>query len=303
MKTLLVAALVAVSTPAGAASHWGARFGGRRACGGFQMTYSRQTSHSAFSLRFSGGLWSGCRGSRIVFPGAIGSACWSVSSAGGVWVFRGWAPRSPYFARWYPPHVGFGPFEYVDAIVVTGPPAGVVFGHRREPSRPAGSARETPRRGVRALDGLAAPRLVDLGDEEFARGEFRRAVEFYRAAAKKAPKDPAAAFALGHGLFAIGSYEEAARELRRAIRLFPDIVTVPMNRRDFYGDGRVFDEQLARLADHVKRNPRDRQARFLLAYNYYFSGRQAASREHFAALGPRDPEALVFLRNSRPRAR
>ena len=301
MKPCLVATMVALSAAAPAASHFHARFGGRRACGGLQLTYTRRTSHSTLTLRFATGTWSGYCGGRSLFPGAASSLTWSGWAPGGVYLYRGWVPRSPYFARWCPPHAGFGPFEFVDAVVFTGRPAGMVFGYRARPP----ARQERPREGAAlrdaTLERLPAPRLVDLGDDHFAKERFHRAVECYRLAVRKAPNDPTAAFALGHGLFALGRYEEAGQTLRRAVRLFPDIVAVAMNRRDFYSDPTLFECQLARLADHVRHNPADAQARFLLAYNYYFSGRLAEARDHFVALGPRDPEAAIFLRSSRLR--
>jgi len=290
--------LLGVAASAGAATTARATFGGRRAGGGLHLSYSRRTSHSRFSITYSSGWWGGCCGSRILLPGAFASTGWCAWAPGGVLLYRGWAPRSPRFAKWYPPHVGFGPFEHVDAVVFTGPPAAAVFGYRAPKSPRRQTRRELPQPD---LARLPAPKLIDLGDELFGKGEFRRAVDCYRAAVKKAPDDPTAAFALGHGLFAIGSYQEAARELRRALRLFPDIVAVPMRRRDFYGDPKDLEAQLARLADYVGRHPEDAQARFLLAYNYFFSDRRSEAREHFAALGPRDFEAAIFLRSLRAR--
>ncbi|MBM4031424.1 MAG: tetratricopeptide repeat protein [Planctomycetes bacterium] len=142
----------------------------------------------------------------------------------------------------------------------------------------------------------SADALIDQGDDWFARGGFARAVVFYRAAAQKAPQNPTAALALGHGLFATGAYAEAAAELRRAVKLHPDILRVPMDRRDFYADPAAFDAQLQRLERAAAAAPADSAARFLLAYNLYFTGRRASAAEHFRALGDKDPEAQLFLR-------
>jgi thioredoxin-like negative regulator of GroEL len=69
-----------------------------------------------------------------------------------------------------------------------------------------------------------------------------------------------------------------------------------MNRRGFYGDPAAFDAQLQRLERAVQAAPADPAARFLLAYNLYFTGQRASAAEHFRALGDKDPEAQLFLR-------
>jgi len=236
------------------------------------------------------------RSSAIGVPGGC-SGFYSPFGSG--YAYRGWVPYSPYLlGGFYGGSNGVGPFEFVDAMVFNNPPAAPVFGVQPpvRSSPPAPEAR-APAVGGAPAGGqeAAARRLVDVGDRFFGRGEFARAAEAYRAAARNAPDDPMAAFALGHGLFATGAYAQAAAELRRALGLYPAMVQVAMNRRAFYGDPMRFDEQLGRLAAYVEANPGDADARFLLGYNYFFSGRRAEAKAEFAALGAQDAIAQLFL--------
>lgn len=142
---------------------------------------------------------------------------------------------------------------------------------------------------------LSAAQAVDRGDELFARGDYAAATDAYSVAANKAPNDPMAIFALGHGLFAVGALDDAAAALRRAVALHPDIVRVRMRRRDFYGRPEDYDDQMARLLRHSAARPADKAATFLLGYNFFFSGEPALAKGQFALLGAGDGTARIFL--------
>ena len=279
----------------------GGRRGGHRRGGGLSLRYTHKGDHSSFSLGFRGGTRS-WRGSRSYWGGYPGSYTVG-SSAGyrypGVYVYRGWVPYSPQWYRYHVPHSssrGVGPFSYVDAVHFAGTGGVQVFGP--PPPGPAAAA-TTP--GPAAgpvppeLAGTPAARLIERGDDLFGRGDFAGAAVAYRAAAAKAPKDPMAAYALGHGLFAVGDYPGAAAALRRGVQLYPGLLAVRMNRRDFYGHPRAFDAQLAQLRRHVRASPADVAARFVLGYNCFFSQQLDQAREQFTALGRDDREARVFL--------
>jgi len=268
--------------------------------GGLTVHYSRRTSHSNLRIRFhSGASYYGF--ARGCYYGGHFGGYYGAPYSSGVYVYRGWHPYPPHLHRGvYAGTYGarLGPFTYTDAVIFPGGTGANVYGYRR---RVLDSVRATAggalgeAEGAAAHQKLPAVRLIDRGDDFFARGAFRRAVEMYRAAARKEPKDPMGALALGHGLFAVGAYREAAAELRRGLRLYPALVQVQMNRRDFYAVPAVFDAQLARLAEHVNASPADRSARFLLGYNYFFTQQYARAKEQFAALGSEDAEAKLFL--------
>jgi tetratricopeptide (TPR) repeat protein len=187
---------------------------------------------------------------------------------------------------------GVGPYQYVDAVVLNGPMPGGGAAPVAVPERVPVPG--MPRERV-DYSSSSAESLVDRGDALFAGGRYAEAVGAYEAAAKKAPEDAMAAFALGHGLFAVGRFAEAAAALRKGVRIFPDVVSVRMDRRAFYGNPADFDAQLRRLSREIELSPDDAEARFLLAYNYFFTQRFDLARREFESLGPADAEAKLFL--------
>jgi tetratricopeptide (TPR) repeat protein len=142
---------------------------------------------------------------------------------------------------------------------------------------------------------LTADHAVDVGDELFGRGEYGEAVAAYHAAVQKAPNDPMAVFALGHGLFALGVLDEAAAALRRGVTLHPEIVRAHMRRRDFYGKPADYDDQMAQLLRYAATHPGDKDATFLLGYNFFYSQEPALAKAQFAQLGADDAVARLFL--------
>ena len=262
--------------------------------GGLSFKYGRSTPHSDLSIRYGSGARS-WHGGHSAWGGAGSTGTWSTRGYPGVHVYRGWSPYSP---DWHA-RQAVGPFTYTDAVVFHGVGGAAVFGYRQR-VQGAGAAMEgTAWRARAAASGYAAlpaQRIIDRGDELFVRGSFAEAAVAYRAAAAKAPDNPMASLALGHGLFATGHYAEGAAALRRAVQLHPELLHVRMNRRHFYGDPAAFDAQLARLERHVTQAPADKAARFVLGYNCFFTQQYGKAGGHFAALGDGDREARLFLR-------
>ena len=289
---VIVLAALACST-ASARSSIRASFGHGGCRGrGAGLSVARRSSHSRMVLRFGGGSWTGTRGS-----GCLGSPGYS-AAFGGATVYRGWLPYSPSLHGWAggPGWRGVGPWTCTDAVIFHNAPGGTVFGHGRRLAEACGGMRAAPGAASADLASLSAGVLVDRGDDAFVRGDFAAAVAAYRAAAGKRPDDPVAALALGHGLFAAGAYAEAAAELRRGIRLYPAMLRVRMNRRDFYGDPAVFDRQLAALERHVSASPGDRAARFVLGYNHFFTQQYGKARATLWPLTGGDVEARALVR-------
>ena len=108
-----------------------------------------------------------------------------------------------------------------------------------------------------------------------------------------------ARFAYGHTLFALGKYQRAAEAVRKGLELDPTWPGVRMDRRNFYRDPSQFEAQLKKLEQYVAQHPEDGDARFLLAYNLYFSGQKGRAREEFGTLiktNPLDAHSELFLK-------
>ncbi len=296
---LLLAPAVALARTSISFGRGGGHSGGRRG-GGLNIRYHRTSGHSSFSLRFSGGTYYHGGSRSWGYPGS--SYMGSSGYVGpGVYAYRGWTPYPP---GWYSSSVPYnpdravGPFAYVDSVQFVGTGGVQLFGPR--PPVTAMPARPEAVRIPPEYARLSARQLIDRGDDLFGRGRFAEAAVAYRAAAAKAPRDPMAAYALGHGLFAIGDYQGAADALRRGIQLFPGLLDVGMNRRDFYGNPARFDAQLAALARRVEAAPDDTAARFVLGYNYFFTPQRGRAREHLEAVSGQYPEARLLLQRIRP---
>ncbi len=254
--------------PAGRSGHFG------RA--GLTVRSSRRTAHSGLSARFGTGRRHHGIGAPRRYPGGSG-------------VIHGGYRYGSYSVGGYR-YGGYGVGSYsVGGYGFVGGADAPVF------VRPG--SRGAPDVAARPAGGQSfARRLVDAGDTWFARGDLARAVAAYRQAADSAPDDPMPAFALGHGLFAAGDYTQAARHLRRGLRLFPEMVQVRFRLGDLFGSRRRFDGYVALLRRHVEAKPSDSAARFLLGYVSFFSQDYAAAKKHFTAPGAEDRDARLFLR-------
>lgn len=265
--------------------------------GGLSLSYSKKTSNSSLSIRYSSGLGgyrSSCYGT-----GYSGSATQRGSASVGMLHGRPAYPSHPIHRPprpahpIYRPYPGgrFGPYEYVEGVYFVGTPGVQVF------PGPGAALPGVPAAAPAKYAHLSADQAVDAGDALFARGDYGEAVTVYRAAVQRALDDPMAVFALGHGLFAVGVLDEAAAMLRKGVLLHPDIVRVHMRRRDFYGRPADYDEQMAMLLRHAATRPDDRDTTFLLGYNLYYSEDRRLAKAQFTRLGAGDEAAQLFLRS------
>ncbi len=162
------------------------------------------------------------------------------------------------------------PVEYEPQAPVVAEPAPVRL---RETDAPIAPPRITSE--------LLADRYVALGDLYFRIGRYDRAVETYRKAIAHSERDANLRFILSDALFAVGSYSEASREIREAIRLDPTLVESRADKRSFYGVLGDFDAHVERLLRWLERDPTDGDAWLVLGYNRYFRGELGLARECF----------------------
>jgi tetratricopeptide (TPR) repeat protein len=138
-----------------------------------------------------------------------------------------------------------------------------------------------------------------IGDFRFFMGDFTAAAESYRAAHKARPQDAFALFAMTHAAFANGEYRQAVRYLEEALAIEPNWGLYEFRIREFFGDTKEFDRELANLQRQVQLRPQSADLKFLLAYVYYFSGRYSDAGDLLAQVLRLEPgfrKADYFLR-------
>jgi tetratricopeptide (TPR) repeat protein len=153
-----------------------------------------------------------------------------------------------------------------------------------------------------AYPGVVEQDPILLGFQYFAQGQYVRAKGLFRRAVALQPKDAYARFVYAQALFALGEYRLAADAIRRGLVLDPTWPEWGIDVRSYYADPSEFTAQLARLEDHVADHPDDTDARFLLAYNLYFSGEGGQALEEFTRLAdanPLDRGPELFLKQLR----
>jgi tetratricopeptide (TPR) repeat protein len=118
-----------------------------------------------------------------------------------------------------------------------------------------------------------------MGDRAFRDGRYGDAVHYYAKAVELAPDEGVAYLVLGDALFATGDYHYAAYALRKALELDPTLIDATVDKREFYGDPRDYDRQIAVLELYLQDHFLDDDARLVLAANYLFGGRPQAAVE------------------------
>jgi hypothetical protein len=117
-------------------------------------------------------------------------------------------------------------------------------------------------------------RLLRLGKDLFARGEYGWAAHRFRQAIALRPGDADGQFLLGQALFAQGRYAEAVDAIHAGMRLRPDWPTAPFRPIDLYGIAGDYTDHLRTLEDTLAANPNDPVLLFLYAYQLWFDGRE-----------------------------
>jgi tetratricopeptide (TPR) repeat protein len=166
------------------------------------------------------------------------------------------------------------------------------------PAKPP-DAPKPPPEPPKALDDPVAEnaRLVSLGRDAFAAGEYGRAAERFRKATTVAPAPPLAHFLLAQSLLALGKYREAVDAVHAGLAAQPDWPTGRFHARDLYGaNAAEFTDHLKALEDALNRRADDPVLLFLYGYALWFDGRQDDARLRFRRALPADPAAGTFLR-------
>jgi tetratricopeptide (TPR) repeat protein len=208
-----------------------------------------------------------------------------------------WYGCWPYgISYWYPySYIYSPPVYYASTIYEYTDPAYSSSTAEAPPAYPAESEPAAVGEGVirqgkenPELEALLAPRTADslerasshylaLGDSAFRDGRYGDAVHFYAKAVEFAPDQGVLYLVLSDALFSTGDYHYGAYALRRGLELDPTLLDKTIDKHSFYADPLEFERQLALLETYLKDRPTDHDARLLLAANYVFGNRPAAS--------------------------
>lgn len=148
------------------------------------------------------------------------------------------------------------------------------------------------------LNSFDTNQLIKSSLALFKDDKFRESAETIKKILLENPENGVALILYGNALFAMGDYTFSARAIRKGMAIVNDLEDTPMDLKEFYDDPKTFDKQTEELAILAKYSPESFEAKFLLGYVYYFSGK---TNESLAILKPLaefkepDKEALRFV--------
>ncbi|MCD4825668.1 MAG: tetratricopeptide repeat protein, partial [Phycisphaerae bacterium] len=118
--------------------------------------------------------------------------------------------------------------------------------------------------------------LMAAGEKAFKAGQYRQALASFKSAQESMQPQvpPGCTHALMQAVFALAkeSYREPAGDLCKTLKDFPELPLVNFSPKDYYGRKEDYAKHLARLEARVKKNPKDADAQFLLAYLLWRDG-------------------------------
>ena len=161
--------------------------------------------------------------------------------------------------------------------------------------------------------------LLDQGRDAFQRGDYQNALKLAEQAVQKVPNDPVIHEFGALCLFALGEYQKSAVVLNALLAVAPGMDWTTLI--SLYSSTDEYTAQLRRLEAHIKENPTDTAAIFVLAYHYLVCGHadsavnalqrvveaqpndQVAKRMYDALKGPDQAEAPPAAEAQSPAAK
>lgn len=162
---------------------------------------------------------------------------------------------------------------------------------KRREARAAKQQPEPPRTSPSVLQDLR------IGAAAFRRADYEEAMLRFKSAAELAPDDAAPLMALAQAELALGRDAQAARDIRRAVRLRPEMLRTSRAIASAYGEGVEFDRVMEALETRAAAVPGNADSKFVLAVQRFFTG-DARCRETFTWLQkavPDDDVAALFV--------
>jgi tetratricopeptide (TPR) repeat protein len=144
----------------------------------------------------------------------------------------------------------------------------------------------------------AAGIAIGRGDKAFEQGDYAQARNEYLHAIESVGDEPGIRIALGLSDYALGSFSDSARAIKRGVSRSPELARSEFHLLDVYG--RLTDAELHRRAldNYVSQHPEDSDALFVLGFVQYFSDQRHSARTTFGAyrsIVPHDELADPFI--------
>ncbi|MCI0362074.1 MAG: tetratricopeptide repeat protein [Planctomycetaceae bacterium] len=147
----------------------------------------------------------------------------------------------------------------------------------------------------------AAMQKFDQALAAFKQTQYQQALSEINGALRSLPKDPVLHETRALCLFALGRYKEAAATLNSLLASAPGMDWTSMS--SLYGNADDYTLQLRNLETHVKNNPTDAPAIFVLAYHYLVIGQNDTAiraLQEVVKLQPKDATAQRMLAALKP---
>lgn len=116
------------------------------------------------------------------------------------------------------------------------------------------------------------PAVLVMGHEAFFRKQYDDASRYYFEAMMADSDDPLARLFYAMARFARGDFAESGVALRGVFRDAPDLITTPIDWRQFYADRESLAANITALQTHLEAEPARADARLLLAYVHFATG-------------------------------
>ena len=223
--------------------------------------------------------------------------------------------RYPYYSFWYPSYVNYcyvpyGFYGGGSAIYINSSPYVYDdYGTVEEPAAPAkneGDVAEAPAEEpdpVQATSSATTEKYLREASEAFRSADYETAAKKFRLAALSSPTEAGPLFALGQSLVALKQDAYAARVIREAVTLSPEIVSEPGDITGVFKSPEEFERVRAELESRAAKSDPGSDPQFLLAVERYFTG-DARAIEDFDALAkvhPDDKTVSTFVAEAKKR--
>ena len=141
-----------------------------------------------------------------------------------------------------------------------------------------------------------AVKQFDDARASFVNGDYETALKNVDDAIGELPKDATLHEFRSLILFAMQRYRESAAGIHAVLAVGPGMNWTTMS--SYYGDQADYTEQLRNLESHIRQNPNEADARFLVAYHYVTPGHNDAAvrqLQSVVSLEPRDTVASDLI--------